>query len=60
VVVPRPLMEPEQLSGSKILAHDWDDFHCGHLVIATKHLSEEQLQALLLEMADYVGLQFGP
>jgi anaerobic magnesium-protoporphyrin IX monomethyl ester cyclase len=46
--------------GIKILAQDWDDFNSRHLAIATKSLSEEKLRELLAEMADYVGLQFGP
>ena len=35
--------------GIKILTDRWDEFDAKHLVIETKHLSEEELKALLEE-----------
>lgn len=43
--------------GIKILANSWDEYDCKHLVIATKHLPEAKLQALLQELVSYVGMQ---
>jgi radical SAM superfamily enzyme YgiQ (UPF0313 family) len=43
--------------GIRILADSWDDYDCKHLVMATRYLSEEKLQALLRELVDYVGMQ---
>jgi len=46
--------------GIKVLAGNWDEYNCRHLVITTKNLSEEKLKELLAELAEYVGLEFSP
>ena len=43
--------------GIKILANNWDEFDARHLVISTKHLSEERLKYLLEEMIDELELE---
>jgi len=43
--------------GLSILASDWQEYDAKHLVVATRHLTEERLQALLAEMVQEVGLQ---
>lgn len=45
--------------GINILADNWDDFDAKHLVIETRHLSQERLQGLLREIVEQVGLSAG-
>jgi radical SAM superfamily enzyme YgiQ (UPF0313 family) len=40
--------------GIKILSKNWDEYDCRHLIIATKNLSKEKLQALFQEMGQEV------
>jgi len=43
--------------GIKILADDWYEYDGKHIVITTKHLSEEKLRALLEELVNDVGMK---
>lgn len=43
--------------GIKLLTDNWEEFDAKHLIISTRHLSKEKLEALLEELIDYVGLQ---
>ena len=46
--------------GIKILTDSWDEFHGRHLTITTKHLSKENLESLLDEIAHDVGMVPAP
>jgi anaerobic magnesium-protoporphyrin IX monomethyl ester cyclase len=43
--------------GIKILANDWEEFDSKHNIIETKHLSAEQIDKLVGEIATEVGLE---
>jgi len=43
--------------GIRILSDRWDEFDAKHLIIATRNLPEERLQALLEELIEDVGLR---
>ncbi len=42
--------------GIKILASNWDEYDCKHLIITTKYLSEEKIKSLLADLLQDVGL----
>jgi radical SAM superfamily enzyme YgiQ (UPF0313 family) len=42
--------------GIKILANNWDEYDCKHLIITTKNLSEDKLNHLWQEMVNEVGM----
>ncbi|MHB1018158.1 MAG: B12-binding domain-containing radical SAM protein [Coriobacteriia bacterium] len=50
--------EAEEL-GINILASSWDEFDAKHLVIETRHLKADELQRLVREMVDEIGLDGG-
>lgn len=43
--------------GIKILTDCWDEFDAKHNIIETKHLTSREIEALVEEIAEYVGLE---
>ncbi len=43
--------------GIKVLAKSWDEYDAKHLMITTRHLSEDRLRFLLEKLVQEVGLQ---
>jgi len=52
-----PYYENADALGIRILTTRWDEFDGKHLVIATRHLSEDQLRGLLSDLIRAVGMQ---
>ncbi len=51
------LYEHKDELGIKILAKNWDEYDCKHLIITNKYLTRDRLQALLQEMMLEVGMK---
>ena len=43
--------------GIKILTDSWGEYDAKHLIIATRHLSEDKLKNLLEELVKNLGMQ---